>query len=167
MPRRYYRRRNVNRDKYSVENTSIVPPRGSDWTSVPAPGEGASVSKQFAISVIPPTDVQGMRKAKHFTLTFSCDGGDPGLYYALVYVPQGYEPNFIQLPTAGNAISLYEPNQYVISAGVLDFSGGPCRIRSPLSRNLNSGDSIYLVMASTASPDGFVRVNVQYAITLQ
>ena len=50
----------------------------------------------------------------------------------------------IQWPTYGSQLSIYEPNQFVLSRGVLDFTGGPLRIRTPLSRNLNSGDRIQL-----------------------
>ena len=166
MSRRYSKRRSANRDRYSVENISITSPDNA-WTEVVGSGS-VTTSKQFAVAVVPQTDVQGMRKVKHFTLSFSVANGDPFLYYALVYVPEGYEPNNIQIPIVGQAVSLYEPNQYVISAGVLDFSGGPCRVKTPLARNLNSGDSIYLVIASVSnSSPPIVRMNIQYAITLQ
>ena len=119
MSRRYNRRsRSSNRDKYSVENISITSPDNA-WTQVLGYGD-ITESKQFAIAVIPPTDVQGMRKAKHFTLSFSCENADPFLYYALVYVPEGYQANNIQIPIVGHAVSLYEPNQYVTPTGVLD-----------------------------------------------
>ena len=53
-------------------------------------------------------------------------------------------------------ITLYEPNQFVMSSGVLDFSGGPLRIRSKLSRNLNSGDRIALALATPATTGGTI-----------
>ena len=167
MVRRYYRRtpRN-NKDKYSVEQTMISTPLSSTWTSVPAVEGSTRATKQFAISVIPPTAEQGMRKVKHFTLSFTM-GQD--LAYALVYVPDGYEPNSINVPEAGMAISMYEPNQFVISQGVIDSNGGPLRIRSPLSRNLNSGDSIYLILSTTSNTEmqTTTTITVKYAITLQ
>ena len=35
-----------------------------------------------------------------------------------------------------------------MASGVIDFSAGPTRIYSRLARNLNSGDNIYLVLAT-------------------
>ncbi len=168
MPRRYYRRRIVNKDKYSIENSTFRSP--VSWVEIPSTSE-TPTTYQTSIPVLPPTEVQGMRKIKHLTLSFSCEQNEIPLWYALVYVPEGYNPNNIQIPQPGFAISLYEPNQYVMSAGLLDFTGGPLRVRCPLARNLNSGDSIHLIMAvpkrgqSTQLPD--VSSNVQYAITLQ
>ena len=164
MSRRYYRRTpRSNRDKYSVEQTFIKTGQSQTWTQVPAV-EGSTVNTyQYSISVIPPTETQGMRKVKHFTLTFA-PAND--MAYALVYVPEGYDPNVINYPVDGMAISMYEPNQFVISQGILDSQSGQLRIRSPLSRNLNSGDSIYLILATPAQNNN-TTCTVKYAITLQ
>ena len=166
MVRRYYRRTpRSNKDKYSVEQTFINMPNMSDWTEVPAT-EGSTIkTRQFSIPVIPPTDEQGMRKVKHFLLTF--DQASMGLAYALVYVPQGYTPNPINYPADGMAISMYEPNQFVLSQGVVNAN--LTNIRTPLSRNLNSGDSIYLIAAIPYSQTGSANLlaTVRYAITLQ
>ena len=167
MSRRYYRRtpRPNNRDKYSVENTVVLTPSSESWTSVAATSDTIA-TRQFSIPIVPATDVQGMRKVKHLTLSFS-SASDTRLCYVLVFVPQGYDPNPIRIPNLGYATSLYEPNQYVMSSGTLDFSGGPLRIRTPLSRNLNSGDSIHLILAQWDSGSVAVSANVKYAITLQ
>ena len=169
MVRRYYRRtpRSNNRDKYSVENTVCTTPVSTEWTDVPAT-DLTLASKQFPIAIVAPSDTQGMRKVKHLTLSFSSPTDVP-IYYALVYVPGGYEPSYINYPALGNAISLYEPNQFVMASGVLDFTGGPLRIRTPLARNLNSGDSIYLILAAQATGSTIysIYINCQYAITLQ
>jgi len=169
MVRRYRRSYRPNRDKYSVENTIYFTPTAENWTQL-EDSDNTQASKQVLIPIVPSTDVQGMRKVKHFTLTFS-SGEDTRVAYALVYVPAGYSPNFVSIPQEGALnVSLYEPNQYVMSSGILDFTGGPCRIRSPLSRNLNSGDSIALILGvPSGTQNGVPRmsVNVQYAITLQ
>ena len=168
MPRRLFRRRSVNRDKYSIENTSVYFP--SSWTEFAATTD-TPVTLQTSIPVLPPSDVQGMRKVKHLTLSFSCEQNQVPVFYALVFVPQGYDPNTLQIPKPGFAISLYEPNQYVMSSGVLDFTGGPLRVRCPLARNLNSGDSIHLILGlpKTQQQQQIPQIlsNVQYAITLQ
>ena len=167
MPRRYYRRRSGNRDKYSIEDTVVLAPSSASWPVIPATDE-TQQSKQFSTLIVPSIDAQGMRKVKHLTLTFSSTE-DYKLLYALVFVPSGYSPNPIRVPPLGQPTSLYEPNQFVMSAGVLDFSGGPLFVKTPLSRNLNSGDSIYLVVAATdlGQQNTNFTVNVRYAITLQ
>ena len=121
MVRRYYRRtpRSNNRDKYSVENTVCLTPSSESWTTVPAT-DSTLASRQFSIAIVPATDLQGMRKVKHLTLSFS-SASDTRLCYVLVYVPEGYDPNPIRVPNLGYATSLYEPNQYVMSSGTLDF----------------------------------------------
>ena len=169
MPRRYRRRSYRNRDKYSVEQTIIRTPLFSEWELLPDT-EVLAETRQIAYSIIPPTDLQGMRKVKRFNLTFTSTNDSAGLYYALVYVPAGYAPQRVQIPQAGIAIQAYDANQFVISQGVLDFSGGPLRIRSPLARNLNSGDSIYLILATPSTgftPTSAILASVKYAITLQ
>ena len=164
MVRRYYRRtpRSNNRDKYSVENTVVLTPSSSNWTTVPATADTLA-SRQFFIPIVPSTNVQGMRKVKHLTISFS-SASDTRLCYVLVYVPEGYDPNPIRIPQLGYATSLYEPNQYVMSSGTLDFSGGPLRIRTPLSRNLNSGDSIHLILAQWDEGTVAVSANVKYLL---
>jgi hypothetical protein len=62
---------------------------------------------------------------------------------------------------------MYEPNQFVMGCGVVDFSAGPTRISTRLARNLNSGDKIVLIMSNSdlAAAKVFHYV-VRYAITL-
>ena len=151
MVRRYRRPyRSTNRDKYSIENTVTVTPSNiNEWDTV-AGGSLTQQSKQYTVQIVPASNEQGMRKVKHLTLSFSSNISAK-IFYVLVYVPSGYQPNSINVPSAGNAVSLYEPNQYVMSSGVLDFTGGPLRVRTPLSRNLNSGDSIGLILATDSA----------------
>ena len=174
MPRRYYRRRIVNKDKYSIEQTAIRTAPINSWTTVAAIPPNIAQSKQFKIPILAPTDMQGMRKVKHLTFTISNSEWPnteaEAILYALVYVPQGYSPQDINFPAPNSAVQLYDANQYVMSSGALDFSGGPLRIRTPLSRNLNSGDSIYLILASPyyqTEKDNIFTIEVKYAITLQ
>ena len=153
---RYYRRRNYsykNKDKYSIEQSAAniqIDQTGAKYT------------------IVAPTDLQGMRKVKHLTLNFSCPNTNVPVYYALVYAPSGSTVNSLQIGTT-TATSLYEPNQYVMACGVLDFSGGPLRIHCPLSRNLNSGDSIRLVMGYDPDLTQQLTVStvIRYAVTLQ
>ena len=171
MVRHYYRRRRyANKDKYSVEQTSInTPPINAGWTEVPGREDATVTTYQYSIAVVPPADIQGMRKVKHLEFTIANTGQDTfaNLYYAIVYVPLGYSPNNLDIPITGTAIGLYDPNQYVMSCGVLDFNAGPCRVKTPLSRNLNSGDSIYLILCTPNSSATAFYAMVKYAITLQ
>ena len=173
MPRRYFRRRSSNRDKYSIEQTNIETQSSNTWPAVNVSETDPTLqnSRQFAIPIVPPVDSQGMRKVKHLTFSISNNQStsDSGpLFYTVAFVPQGYEPQPIQYPASGYAVNNYEANQFVMSSGVLDFTGGPLRIRCPLSRNLNSGDRIYLILATAFAEQGSsYSAQVQYAITNQ
>ena len=169
MPRRYYKRPRFNKDKYSVEQTIIRTTDTSDWTPVET---NEQISYQVNYPVVPAVDTQGMRKVKHFQLTFTngsaANSYAEPIYYALVYVPGGYTPNNLNLGPPGLPFAAYEPNQYVLSQGWLDFDGGPLRINTPLSRNLNSGDAIGLVLGCFSQAVGVrYNISVRFAITLQ
>ena len=63
---------------------------------------------------------------------------------------------------------MYEPNQFVMNCGVVDPSAGPIRFSSPVARNLNDGDSIYLLVRNTNNTTAVTyNAVVRYAITLQ
>ena len=151
--RRFYRR--ASRDKYSVENTAFTATINAETTT--------------SVPVVPPTAVRGMRKVKHVTISMSTPGNtNGGVFWALVYVPEGYTPQAFGVPTLENpSADLYSANQFVMSSGVMDLDAGPQRISSRLSRNLNSGDSIVLLLRNaTGGPTTYYGV-VHYAITLQ
>ena len=157
MSRRAPRRtiKSYNRDKYSKENIRTV---------VAAGNELVNSLYQGGQTVVPPSTTQGMRKVKHVTVSLArltLENSTP-FYWALVYVPEGYTPN----PLGAPSTSLYEPNQYVMACGCIDPEAGPIRIRSPIARNLNSGDSISLVIGGSTSQATYIGV-VSYAITLQ
>ena len=169
MIRRYVKRRPfAKRNKYSVEQTSfslILP-------NLVADEDQNQLSKQTSINIVPPTEVQGMRKVKNITISLcSADNQstDRSFFYALVYVPQGYNVGILRTPRDNQAFNMYEANQFVISCGVVDLSAGPQRIFTRLSRNLNSGDNIYLILkqATSSLPAFPVQGVVTYAITLQ
>lgn len=168
MPRRFFRRRHINKDKYSVEHTSVRTLPTDQWDQVAATGDAAA-SFQTVHTIVDANNIQGMRKVKHITITASnAQTSLNPLYYILAYVPQGYDPQNILMPNPGVSIDTYPANQYVMSCGWLDFDGGPLRIRSHLSRNLNSGDSIVLILGSYSGSNSVYYVfDCTYAITLQ
>ena len=159
----YYRR--GNRDKYSIEQCA---------SQVVVPAAGAQGPGQGGVVVVPPTDLQGMRKVKHLTVSLAQPGlvttqnGPTSVYWCLVYVPQGTSVGQIVVGSGGSHVPMYEPNQFVMNCGVVDFEAGPVRITSPLSRNLNSGDQIALVLANNSSQSAIgVDAVCRYAVTLQ
>ena len=119
--------------------------------------------------VVPDTATQGMRKVKHITISLASQEDTTGIYsqvsyWCLVYVPQGTTPNTMNLSgTSG----MYEPNQFVMNCGVVDFNAGPVRFTSPISRNLNSGDKIVLIMSNPTTGERHYFYTCRYAISLQ
>ena len=152
--RRAYKRPSYGgRDKYSIQNKAF------SFTIA----SGTSTS----FLVVPATAVEGMRKIKHLTVNLTTGADAIQLYWALVYVPQGTPVGQISIGTSAN-VEMYEPNQFVMNCGVVDPNAGPIRFSSPISRNLNNGDAIYLVLLGTheAGTVG-VRGTCRYAVTLQ
>lgn len=147
------------RSKYSIEQKSFQA-NANTTTAV-------NSIYQDIFTIVDATTLQGMRKVKHvmcnLTLTGSSTGPDAinPLYWAIVYVPQGTNVGALNLNN-----SLYEPNQYVMNCGVIDPSAGPIRFSSPIARNLNSGDSIILVVGKTSASPAVYSGVFKYAITL-
>lgn len=161
--KRYYR---GSRDKYSIEQNACA---------ITVPLATVSGPGQSGIVVVPPTTTQGMRKVKHISISLAAPSSSSSatfpsaVFWALVYVPQGTGVGTININTSSaTQYEFYEPNQFVMNCGVADFEAGPVRFYSPLSRNLNSGDQIALVLANP-STQGTIGIDavVRYAITLQ
>lgn len=171
MPRRYRRRyarvsRPLKTVKYSNETVNCgnyitkqaeVPLSGTSW-----------------LAMVPPISSQGMRKCKNFTLHIETQAPFPVLF-ALVYVPQGNEPQNLNVGTFNNTadnsgtVSSYEPNQNVILSGIVKTDSPQLTFRTRLARNLNSGDGIALVYRSLVNdPDPgswIIFATLNYAIT--
>ena len=157
MPK-YYKRsyRRYPKVKYSVEQSAFT--------------ETVTASNQQATLIVPPSATQGMRKVKHLTISIATTAAastSDYFYWALVFVPEGYNPNLLTVSsTAGASAPLYEPNQNVMCCGVFDLSSGPNRIHCPLARNLNAGDRIVLITANPTPSSLIMHGVVRYAITL-
>lgn len=164
--RRYSRSFRGKKDKYSVERTV--------FNTVFSAGTVAFQNQTS--TMVASTSIQGMRKVKHLAVDIIADGdNDPAagsrpFGYVLYYVPHGTTvtpPNWNQV--AGD---LMPTNQFVISSGTFTTQNNPVRIRSRLSRNLNSGDAIFLTVTNLDDINqnyGPVNIHgfVSYAITLQ
>ena len=141
-------------DKYSIQQKAVELATGSDEQTAKA-------------EIVPGSDIEGMRKIKHLTVSVASEADQGAFYWAIVYVPQGTVPGNLNVGATG-ASGMYEPNQFVMNCGVVDPSAGPIRFTSPVSRNLNDGDAIYLLVRNTNN-QAAVTYNtvVRYAITLQ
>ena len=153
--RRAYRRgRYGSRDKYSVHQKAF------SFTAQASPTTTAQL-------IVPSSATEGMRKVKHLTVNLTPildqDGGQ--IWWALVYVPQGTTAGSIQLATTAALSDMYEPNQYVMNCGIVDPTAGPIRFSSPISRNLNNGDAIVLLVRHTLGGNTDIRGTCRYAIT--
>ena len=155
--RAYKRPRYGKRDKYSIQQKAATAVVSANQTSV--------------VDIVPPSLTEGMRKVKHLTvnLTQIASGdAESNLFWALVYVPQGTSAGSLNIAAGGSGIGgMYEPNQFVMNCGVVDPTAGPIRMHSPISRNINDGDKISLLIRPTL--DGAsttVSLVVRYAITL-
>ena len=148
-------RKGAKRFRYSIENTGI---------HVAVNQEAGGIYQNGQV-VVPATNVQGTRTIKHLTVSLSedTDSQKVAFYWALVFVPEGYSPN--SLFPNGQDGSVYEPNQFVLNCGYIDPEAGPVRISSRIAKNLQSGDSIQLILGcrySSADVRGIVSYAVAY-----
>ena len=130
----------------------------------------ATQGQTTSVSVVPSTVVEGMRKVKHLTVNATVQGESDAFYWALVYVPQGTTPSVLNIAhSAAPNTGMYEPNQFVMNCGVVDGTAGPIRFGSPVARNLNDGDAIYLLVRPIPTDTGTniaIAATVRYAISL-
>ena len=84
---RRYTRRFANRDKYSIEHRAITV----------ATEEQTADLYQSTVPIVLATTDEGMRKVKHITVNLTTSAaGVSTLYWAIVYVPNGYLTNPIR-----------------------------------------------------------------------
>ena len=106
-----------------------------------------------------------MRKVKHLTVSCSAEVDTGSFYWARVCSSGDYSGNITVNIVTGTG-GMYEPNQFVMNCGVVDPSAGPIRFSSPVARNLNDGDSIYLLVRNTNNTTAVTyNAVVRYAIT--
>ena len=72
------------RVRYSVENTGVQVALGADLTNG---------LRQTGQVIVPATSVQGTRTVRHLTISLSDVNDTFEFWYALVYVPEGYNAN--------------------------------------------------------------------------
>lgn len=182
-PRRVVRapKRAIKRVKYSNETFANA------VTVTALPGSSETVAMNYWIPVITPSQVAGMRKAKNFTINISCippvinNVKLPIIISAmLVYVPEGTSPNapdfnFLpeptSFPTPATLQAMYKPDQNVIMSKIGNITeSGNLTMRNRLARNLNSGDSVGVLLTvfksiNTTSQQFAAIVSANYAVT--
>lgn len=179
MPR-YYRRRyrsyRSGKSKYSNQTTSLlltVPEAGVEAGATFPTGQDEQENPYRGCTIVPATGVYGTRKAKNFDIQITTSSIGNPIVAALVYVPQGTLASTLNIAsfTPEGPNSLYEPNQNVIGQFIIPAtpegtSQSVSRFKTRLARNLDSGDSIVLVMAPVAGlVDGAqICATVNYAI---
>ena len=161
----YRRRIRTGKSKYS--NTS---------TNISIKHEG-SINKgvQITYPIVPTSTTFGTRKVKNMTITIDQAGFAQPLLWALVYRPDGTSLSNLTVDgydaTAQNPSipEIYRPNQNVIMQGIIDPANNiPIRITTRLARNLDSGDTIYLVVTpyldDDTTDDKYIIGTVNYSI---
>lgn len=147
---RYPRRRIIKtykKNKWSVEQ---IPGfiQGAGWSST----SDEYLNRQALIPIVKQTTQEGVRKAKNLSISIATpvlsnvDYVNAPFYWALIYLPEGQTPN--ELSSTGQ---LYTPSQFVINSGIVTSTQGKMRIASRLARNLNQGDSIYLLLGTNVA----------------
>jgi hypothetical protein len=91
------------------------------------------------------------------------------ILWALVDVPEGFPETALKLDYGAlNATppSLFEPNQNLIMSGVMPSIGTsePITYRSRLVRNINAGDSIYLLIRAISGEAEIESVDFVYCL---
>lgn len=182
-PRRTTRapKRAVKRVKYSNETFSNA-------ITITSPASTGDLVNNYWIPVITPTTIAGMRKAKNFTINISIipnitEGGIviPIIVSAmLVYVPEGTSPSTPSInvleepqsyPGTGQPLqAVYKPDQNVIMSKIANItSSGNLTMRNRLARNINSGDSVGVVLSVFKNPTTAQQmsaiVSANYAVT--
>ena len=90
--------------------------------------------------------------------------------FVLAYVPEDQKPQAINRGSSTGAVSLYEPNQNVIMSGYITPNYNTMQtFGTRLARNLNSGDTIQIIIAPAAATDAvtseLIGISLNYAIT--
>ena len=149
------RRSYGNKAKYTVKYISDILSFVDFGTETPR----GIARYQANYTIIPADATYGLRKAKHFYITFNVT---TPMTFALVYVPNGYPANLLN--TTANSPELYVPSNNVIMAGEVD-PDARSSFGVHISRNIRDGDEVVL-LCSKATSDTFNHLfSVRYAIT--
>lgn len=157
-------------------------PKSVKYQFVPFTIQGTIPQNQQFVykTIVPRSNVAGIRKVKNFDITMSLGIGDSGviepILYALMYVPEGAnvaqivpqlnQPYFGEANQEPPFVEMLAANQWVIGCGCVT-TNSTTRYRSRLSRNLNDGDSVVLIFWQTegvAIDEKHINATGNYAI---
>ena len=165
MSNRNNKNQNYSKKNYQVQNRSANLKFNNDNL--------LQKNSSVTFNVIPSINIQGVRKVKNFTINIEGDFHKEGdikdksyvINYMLIYHPSGLNIPAITIP-AQIPGELFKANQYIILQGILTPLNNKIQY-SKLARNLNSGDSIDLILinpSSTTDLAGNILCNLNYAI---
>jgi hypothetical protein len=164
MPRRFRR--------YARTARTVRPVRYSNETVSGTCGGAIQAGTTVHQPLLKPIDAQDIRKLKNPTLRLAMTAPTPNfpVLWALVYVPEGFPLSALKMDygTGGEEAppSLFEPNQNLIMSGVMPATGTaePITYRSRLARNLNAGDSIFLLLRGISGETSIDQVAFVYCL---
>lgn len=122
--------------------------------------------------LVPQSTVQGIRKVKNFNFNVTTNIQFPVLW-AIIYLPEGGDIQQIKPNTnagkEGNPdarktfVELFAANQWVIGCGTC-ISGAVQTFKTRMARNLNGGDSVWMILWSANADGGYINITGNYAI---
>ena len=141
-------------------------------------GEAVGLWANFT-TLVPPIETQGNRKVKNILCSIGLRSVSYPICYTIFYLPQNTPPtgflgntasswDFAANTWVGNWSSTYDPNQNVLTSGIVTTASMAKVYWSGL-RTLNSGDRIVLgfhnmVPDADKEPDAAAVVDVRYSI---
>lgn len=144
----YRRYRRSFKGKYNIENKSFA---------LTLPNKNNAVTYKNVI--VPPDNTAGVRKVTKirgtFNLTTYCNCA-----VAIIYLPEGFKPEDQQLfippesqtdGTIGSTVNCYMPSQNVLWFGIVSRDSNQNKFSIPISKNLNGGDQIIILVRTIAS----------------
>lgn len=182
MPRfKRYSRGRTRREKYSRQCVTLT----SSLERYKTPTQQQhGYTYTHKMCIIPSTLVQGVRRVKNMSIDLvlgnstsgasAAAASDPTLLpgvFAVVFNPEGLNPNDINESTQGGGgeysgiiTQAYYPEQNLMMIREIHPNAGSVHINIPVNKNLNSGDSIHLLL-KLPTPSGPGGTTPEYCTT--
>ena len=128
------------------------------------PQSGTQVQQEIVVNKVDGLEIGPIMKCKYFRIQ-AVTNQNILFNWALIYAPSLCG---VKVAAPGTSASLVEPQQFVIASGTYLGSaatGGACtplKAWSPLARNLNPGDGIFLVVTASTSSSIPIVWNVSF-----
>ena len=128
------------------------------------PQSGTQVQQEIVVNKVDGLEIGPIMKCKYFRIQ-AVTNQNILFNWALIYAPSLCG---VKVAAPGTSASLVEPQQFVIASGTYLGSaatGGACtplKAWSPLARNLNPGDGIFLVVTASTTSSTPIVWNVSF-----